>query len=116
MAVAPHCATPPSRQFGKTESTASDTSAHPGNPEHKSEFPWSVTHGPKLDVTFERSFVHHEAEVRCVKFSLDGKYVAVGVERWDVLSVGGVIFYSTETGEQTRSVLYPSFMYFNSLR
>ena len=60
-----------------------------------------------LDVTIERAFEHRGEHVRCLKFSLDGKYLAVGISgEVSGLSDGKVVVYNTETGKQVWSVLY----------
>lgn len=99
----------PSGQFERIKTT----SARPGNLEHNSEIPWSVGYRPKvdkiLDVTFERAFVY-KGHVNCVKFSMNGKYVAIGLSGGEsrdlnhILFNGEVVVYSTESGEQIWSV------------
>ena len=108
---------PSPNQFGNTETTASTssskTSPRPNNPKGNSHFRWSPTHCPKadktLDVNLERTFFH-EDQVNCVKFSLDGKYIAIGLSGRDskknILFNGKVIVYGTETGKRAWSVLY----------
>jgi len=74
------------------------------------ESPWSVTRSSNdrqaLNITFERAFSHND-RVNCVKFSKDGRYIAVGLSggesnKWN----GKVVVYSTETGIERWSVLY----------
>jgi len=106
---------PSPSQFGNTEIAGSSTpsSPHPKIPEGNSQFRWSPTHGPNadkiLDVNFKRTFLHKD-QVNCVKFSLDGKYVAIGLSGRDaklknIFFNGKVIVYNTETGQQAWSVL-----------
>ena len=59
-----------------------------------------------LDVTIAGAFEHRGEHVQCLKFSLDGRYIAVGISgEVSGLSDGKVIVYNTEAGKQVWSVL-----------
>jgi len=84
--------------------------SEPGNDNRDSESPWSVTQCSNdkqaLNITFERAFSHND-RVNCVKFSKDGRYVAVGLSggesnKWN----GKAVVYNTETGMERWSVIY----------
>ena len=88
--------------------------SNPLETSNDSHSPWSVTHSSdvkrRLDVAFERAFCHKD-RVNCVKFSKDGRYLAVGVSggefnQWN----GKAIIYSTETGIERWSAFYGFFL------